>query len=222
MPTTEEARPGLVLPEYGPTAAQLVRRELSPRGRRVFAAVVALVVLALAIVIARSGDGLTRLEHRSKPVFTMLYPPDQVRRVAPGAGELVRLRSGRGKLQMTVTVRRLRLPPYRGSVAGLLPIYADRQTGPLAAELPGFRALADGKARVNKAPGYQLRYRAGPRGRRVIGTDIYLVPEDGDRHGVLLRYRQVNPPRALREPDRDLVKTTRKAFRSLHFGLDRS
>jgi len=211
----------LVLPEYGPTAAQLVRRELSPRGRWALGAAVALAVLALGVVIARSGDGLTQLEHRSAPLFTILHPPDQVRRVAPGPGELVRLRSGRGKLEMTVTVRRLRLPPYRGSVAGLLPIYADRQMGPLAAELPGFRALADGKARVNDAPGYQIRYRAGPRDRRITGNDIYVVPEDGDRDGVLLRYRQVNPPRTLREADRDLVKATRKAFRSFRFGLDR-
>jgi hypothetical protein len=140
-----------------------------------------------------------------------------VRRVAPGPGELVRLRARRGPLRIAVTVRRLTLPDYRGSVSGLLPVHADRHARALAAELPGFRARADGKARVNDAPGYQLRYRA----EGMQGIDIFVVPEDGDREGVLLRYRQTDPPRRLDEADRDLVKAARKAFRSFRFGLDR-
>jgi hypothetical protein len=222
MPTTEEAPRGLVLPEYGPTGPELIRRRFGPRGRRVLAVVSAVIVVAAAAVIAtRTGDGLTTLEHRSAPVFTLLHPAGQVRRVAPGPGEVVRLRSHRGQLQMTVTVRRLTLPPYRGSVSGLLPVYIERQERALAAELPGFRARTDGKARVNAAPGYQLRYRAGPANRRTIGIDILVVPADGDRDGVILRYRQTNPPRALTDADRELVKATRKAFRSFRFGLDR-
>ena len=221
MAATEEARPGLVLPEYGPTGPELIRRRFGPRMRRVLALVVAIVVVLLAALIATHDDGLEQLEHRSAPVFNLLYPPAQVDRVAPRPGELVRLRSHRGRLRMVVTVRRLSLPPYRGSVSGLLPIYAERHLRTLAAELPGFRARTEGKTRVNGAPGYQLRYRAGPAARRTLGIDILLVPEDGRRDGVLLRYRQTNPPRALSEADSDLVKATRKAFRSFSFGLDR-
>ncbi len=173
------------------------------------------------LIATRSGDGLTTLEHRSAPVFTLLHPAGQVRRVAPAPGELVRLRSRRGGLELTVTVRRLTLPPYRGSVSGLLPVHADRHMRALAAELPGFRPRADGKARVNDAPGYQVRYQARPPGRRLTGTDIFVVPEDGEREGVLLRFRQTNPPGALGAGQRDLVKATRKAFRSFRFGLDR-
>jgi len=221
MATAEEARPGLVLPEYGPGGMELIRRRVGPRGRWVLAGALVLLVVVLAVLIARSGDDLTLLEHRSAPVFTLLYPKGQVHRVAPRAGEVVRLTSRRGALRIAVTVRRLTLPRYRGSVAGLLPIYADRQIGPLSTELPGFRARTDGKARVNDAPGYQLRYRAGPPERRTQGIDVFVVPEDGDREGVLLRYRQTNPPRGLDQADRDLVKATRKAFRSFRFGLDR-
>jgi hypothetical protein len=221
MAATEEARAGLVLPEYGPTGPQLIRR-LGPRARWLLALVTAVLVLALAVLIAtRPGDGLTTLEHRSAPVFNLLYPAGQVHRAAPGPGELVRLRSHRGKLQMTVTVRRLTLPPYRGSLSGLLPVYIERQERALAAELPGFRVRTDGKARVNAAPGYQLRYRAGPANRRTIGIDTVVVLADGDRDAVLLRYRQTNPPRALTAADNALVGTTRKAFRSFSFGLDR-
>jgi hypothetical protein len=122
---------------------------------------------------------------------------------------------------MAVTVRPLALPAYEGSVSGFLPVYADRHVRALAAELPGFRARTDGEARVNDAPGYQIRYRAGTADRRTTGIDILVVPEDGDRDGVVLRYRQTSPPRVLDAADLDLVKATRKAFRSFRFGLDR-
>jgi hypothetical protein len=91
----------------------------------------------------------------------------------------------------------------------------------LARELPGFELRGEGKARVNDAPGYQLRYRSGPADRRTLGLDIFLVPEDGDREGVLLRYRQTNPPRRPGERGRELAKAARKVFRSFRFGLDR-
>jgi hypothetical protein len=222
MATTEDAPPGLVLPEYGPTGPELIRRRFGPRAQRAIAIGLAIVVVLLAVLIATSsGDGLTTLEHRSAPVFTLLHPAETVRRAEPGPGELVRLRSARGGLEMTVTVRRLTLPAYSGSVSGFLPAYADRHVQALAAELPGFQARTDGKARVNDAPGYQIKYRAGTAQRRLTGIDILVVPEDGSREGVVLRYRQTNPPRALGEPAKELVKATRKAFRSFRFGLDR-
>ena len=222
MATAEEAPPALVLPEYGPTGPELMRRRFGRRAQRAFAVLAAVVVVLLAVLIAtRSGDGLTTLEHRSAPVFTLLHPAGQVRRVPPAPGELVRLHAQRGPLELTVTVRRLTLPPYRGSVSGFLPVYADRHVQALAAELPGFQAHTDGKARVNDAPGYQIKYRAGTVQRRTTGIDIFVVPEDGRRDGVILRYRQTNPPRALGAAEHDLVKATRKAFRSFRFGLDR-
>jgi hypothetical protein len=217
MPTTAEPRPGLVLPEYGPSAPELVRRRFKPRTRRLLYAALALFVAALALLLLGRGDGLTELEHTAAPQFTLLYPPSQVHKVKAGPGEILRFRSGRGRLRMVVAMRRLTLPPYQGSVGGLLPVLADRQAAALARELPGFRLLADGKARVNDAPGYQLRYRGG----RTQGTDVFVVPEDGDREGLLLRLRQTNPPSGLGQPQKDLVKATKKAFRSFRFGLDR-
>jgi len=220
MPTTEEAPAGLVRPEFGPSAGALIRRHLSRRARVALALALALVAAAAAVLVAR-GDGFTQLEHRSAPVFTLIYPAGQVHRVAPRAGELVRLRAGRPGLRVVITARRHTLPPYRGGASGFLPIYADRQTGPLAAELPGFRARGDGKAPGKSLAGYVLRYSAGPPRRRVLGMDMYAVPADGRRDGVLVRYRQTNPPRPLGPAGRELVTTTRKVFRSFRFGLDR-
>jgi hypothetical protein len=214
VPTTEE-RPGLVLPEYGPTLPELVRG----RRRRLFAAVAAAVVLAgLVLLIVTGGEDLSELKHESSPQFTMLYPAGTVDRAKPGPGELERFRAQRRGLRLLVAVRELDLPAYEGSVAGVLPILADRQEKELARELPGFRLRTEGKARVNDAPGYQLRYES----RDVTsGIDILVVPEDGDREGVLLRFRQSNPPRALGGRQKALVKATRKVFRSFRFGLDR-
>ena len=179
-------------------------------------------MLALAVLIAtRSGDGLTTLEHRSAPVFTMLYPAGQVRRVQPATGELVRLRARRGPLEITVTVRRLTLPAYSGSVSGFLPVYADRHMRALAAELPGFTPARRRQGPRQRRARVPDQYRAGTENRPTTGIDIFVVPEDGRRDGVILRYRQTNPPRPLDEPERDLVKATRKAFRSFRFGLDR-
>ena len=217
MPPTAESPPRLVPPEYGPSAPELVRRRFKPGARRLVCAAVALFVVALALVVIGRGDGLTELKHTAAPQFTLLYPPSQVLKVKAGPGEIMRFRSGRGRLRMLIAIRRLTLPAYQGSVSGLLPVLADRQTAALARELPGFRLLADGKARVNDAPGYQLRYRAG----RTQGTDVFVVPQDGDREGVLLRLRQTNPPTGLGQPQKDLVKATKKAFRSFRFGLDR-
>ena len=217
MPTTAEPRPGLVLPEYGPTAPELVRRHFKPAVRRGLFAALALVAVALAAVIVRHGDGLTELQHTASPQFTLLYPSSQVHKLKAGPGEILRLRSGRGQLRMVISVRRLTLPAYQGSVSGLLPVFAARQAAALGRELPGFRMRTDGKARVNAAPGYQLRYRAG----RTQGTDVFVVQNDGDRGGVLLRFRQTNPPRGVPARDADLVKATKKAFRSFRFGLDR-
>jgi hypothetical protein len=195
-----------------------VRRHLGPRGRRIAAVVLVLAVAGLVALIAGSGDGLTELKHESSPQFTMLYPPGTVDRAKPGPGEIVRFRAQRRGLRLLVAVRRLTLPPYEGSVAGVLPILADRQAEALARELPGFRVRTDGKARVNDAPGYQLRYRADD---VTNGIDILVVPDDGDREGVLLRFRQSNPPRALGAAQKDLAKAARKVFRSFRFGLDR-
>jgi len=228
MATTEEAQPGLVLPEYGPTGPELISRRLGPRARAALAIGAVVLIAVVALIVLTAGDGLTKLEHRARtpsgvagkaaaPQFTMLYAPAEIDRVKPQAGELERLEARRNGLRVDVTVRPLTLPPYEGSVSGLLPIYADRHAAELARELPGFRYQRDGKARVNDAPGYQLRYRAG----RMVGTDLMIVPEDGDREGVILRLRQTNPRRALGEPQKELSKAARKAFRSFRFGLER-
>ena len=163
------------------------------------------------------GDGLTELKHTAAPQFTLLYPPSQVHKVKAGPGEIMRFRSGRGRLRMVIAIRRLTLPAYQGSVSGLLPVLADRQAAALARELPGFRLLGTARRASTPRPATSSATAPG----RTQGTDVFVVPTDGDREGVLLRFRQTNPPSGLGQPQKDLVKATKKAFRSFRFGLDR-
>src|SRR4051794_41913081 len=137
MPTRGRARPGLVLPEYGPTGPELIRRRFGPRAPWVVGGVAVLIVLALVALIALTGGGLTSFEHRSAPAFTLLYPAGRVHRVPPRAGELGRLTPRRGKLRLAITPRRPPPPRHPGRGAGVLPGYPRPQIGPPAPPPPG-------------------------------------------------------------------------------------
>jgi len=176
-----------------------------------------------ALVIRDPLGGKALYVHRADPAFNLLYNPRLVERVDPRAGELLRLRAHRGRLFAAATVERLRLPSYRGDVAGLLPVLAENRARRLAAELESLRLTADGRARVRTAPGYLLAYRFGSRRRPREGIDLVLVAPDepGTRDAVLLRFRLVKP--AGRQPRRRRLaaRATRSALRSFEFGSDR-
>ena len=132
-------------------------------------------------------DGVTQLVHREQPVFNVLYDDGALHAVAPRQGELLRLEGRRGRMS-----RRRDGQPGRaarrvhGDVAhGLLPAYASGHIEALRARLDHFQLRYEGRARVNGAPGYEVRFRTGPRGRRAFQNDILLVPteEDGARRG---------------------------------------
>ena len=52
---------------------------------------------------------------------------------------------------------------------GALPAFASEHIEELRAELPDFELVNEGRARVNGAPGYEVRFRTG-RGRRSATT----------------------------------------------------
>ena len=220
MATTEEARPGLVLPEYGPTGPELVRRRLGRRGRRI-----AVAAAALVIVAPRGADRdprRRRPDAARAPLRAAVHAPLSGRRRPPGEG-------GAGR-DRPAPLRPRPAADGRGDPAPHAPaLRGQRQrAAPRVRRPPGRRARA-------RAAGLPLPHRRqGARQRRAglpaalprrppaaVGTDVLVVPEDGDREGVLLRFRQTNPPRPLDETEKELVKATRKAFRSFRFGLDR-
>jgi hypothetical protein len=217
-----EAQPAPV--DLGPSMPTLLRRRFGFR-ERVSTAV------ALAVVAAAAAGFLvhwyaTRPEqvvYRAGPTFNLQYSSGVLHRVAPTAGALVRLEHRRGKLSASITVLRLRLPPYKDDVAsGLLPVYASRHERSLRRIEPGFLLRDEATARVNSGQGYQIGFRSGPHGRFTWGRDILLLPREVNvREGVVLQLRQTKVG-SVNKHDEKILGEVRRAFNSFDFGTDRA
>jgi hypothetical protein len=212
-----------VLPEYGPTLPALVRRRFGVRERTTIALVAAAVVLAaFALLVVRPEvDAIAHLVHRGEPVFNLTYDNRALHAVQPRAGELARLDGRRGRLAVAVTVRPVRLPAYDGDVAhGLLPTFASGHIERLRASLDHFQLRAQGRARVNDAPGYEVRFRTGPAGHRTFGNDVIVIPsEDEERGALLLSARRAIDGRVrLGKGGQTLSDKAADAFRSFRYG----
>src|SRR6185436_20958258 len=117
-------------------------------------------------------------------VFNLLYDNGALHRVDPEGGELVRLEGRRGRLAAAIAVERLALPSdASGDIAhGVLPAFASQHVEALRAELPDFELINEGRARVNGAPGYEVRFRTG----RTFGNDLLFLPSEEEAGDALL------------------------------------
>jgi hypothetical protein len=215
----------LVRPEFQPTLPALVRRRFGVRERTTIALLLAaLAVLAAALVLVRPRvDRISELVHRDAPAFTLQYRNDELRSETPRAGELARLEGRRGRQAVTLTVRPLELPARDGDVAhGYLPVYASGHIEQLAGQLDGFELRAEHRARVNDAPGYEIRFRSGPPGRFTFGSDLMLLPSEEDEQGALLLSlrREVAGRARLSEREEEFADLAAEAMRSVRFGTD--
>jgi len=210
----------LVRPEFEPTLPTLVRRRTGLPER----ATVALLMLAVALLAAAlllvgpRVDGVSEVVRDGPPRFSMEYADDALRTVEPRAGELVRLEGRRGRQSVSIAVRPLELPAYEGDVAhGLLPVYASGHIRGLAAREDRFQLREQQRARVNDAPGYEVRFRTGPPGRRTFGTDLMLLPDEESGQDALLvtMRREVDGPLKLSEAEMEYVDLAAEAFRSI-------
>jgi hypothetical protein len=212
----------LVRSEFEPTLPVLMRRRTGLPERATVALLVLLLALAAvaAVLVRPRVDGESRLIHRAEPAFNLQYDNGALREVAPRGGELARLEGRRGRQAVTVTVRPLELPPYRGDVAhGLLPVHASGHIERLAREHADFRLLEQHRARINDAPGYEIRFRSGS----TIGIDTLLVPDEEQRRGAVLlglRRTVAGRPR-LGTREQEFAHRTSEAFRSFAYGTGR-
>jgi hypothetical protein len=216
-------REPLVLPEFQPTLPAIVRRRTGLRERTTIALLAGAVVLVLlAVVVVRPRvDGVTQLVHRGQPVFNVLYDDGALHAVAPRPGELLRLEGRRGRMTAAVTVSALRLPAHGGDIAhGVLPAYASGHVEALRARLPAFQLRFEGRARVNGAPGYEVRFRSGPRGRRAFQNDVLLVPEEEDASGAVLLSlrREIRGRTTFGKTEQAFSDTAAAAFHSFKYG----
>jgi len=218
------ARPG-----FGPSLPALLRRRfgIPPVVTLAVAGALALAgAVAIVIAIERPPYPGKQVVHSTPPpVFNLLYQPSFMHVARNHRGELMRIEGKRGKLSISVVVRPLKLPRYDGDVThGLLPVYADRFADEQAKILPGFRLVAEGRARVNNGVGYEIGFQSVRPGMRVYGRDVLLVPDDPEEGKglVTLSLRQVKPGGPFKKGgERNLAYQAKKAYRSFRFGTSR-
>jgi hypothetical protein len=213
----------LLLPEYGPSLPALARRRFGWRERTTIALLIGFAVaVGLFVVVVRPRvDTATKYVHHGQPVFNLLYNNTRLHRVTPQGDELVRLQGRRGRLTSTIAVAPLALPPASGDLAhGLLPVFAAAHIKDLAAQDPDFALRAEGRARVNGAPGYEVRFRTGAPGHRTYGNDLMILPSEREPSGALLvtARRAVAGTGKLGAREMSLDKATAKAYRSFTYG----
>ncbi len=217
-----------VRPEFGPTLPELLGRRF---GMSVRAAGVLLAAILAAIVIAgvvkhEQPDGTVRVVVRSPAAFNLRFDPEQLDRVAPRAGEAMRLQTKPADPNpSSVTVRGVRIPPFAGDDASLhLPILFSGVIAEMQRRDPGFILRAEGKARVNSQPGYQVQFQTQRGGRTFYGRRTFLFPDARDQPGArdgaditLLAARS----KVVTNPD-DVGSNgvTKLPYRSLRLGTD--
>jgi hypothetical protein len=208
----------LVLPEYGPTLPEIARRRFGWPERTTIALLIgvgALIVIAV-LLVRPQVDPLTKYVHHEDPVFNLLYDRRALHETAPRGDELVRLEGRRGRMSAAIAVARLDLPGATGDVAhGYLPAYASQHIRELQAELPAFRLVNEGRARVNGAPGYEVRFRCG----RTLGNDLMILPSEEEAGGALLvsARRRVTGGRP-GKTERKFDDAVAEAYRSFKYG----
>ena len=212
-----------VRPEFQPTLPALMRRRTGLRERTtVILLVLAVVAFAVAVLLVRPRvDRIGEIVHRDAPAFTLRYRNDLFHEVEPHAGELARVEGRRGRQSVQITVRPLPLPAHEGDVAhALLPIYASAHIRELEARIEDFQLRGEHRARVNDAPGYEVRFRTGSPGRYTFGSDLMLVPDEEDEQDALLvtLRREIRGPTTLSEREEEFADLAFEAMRSITYG----
>src|SRR3954471_22345242 len=190
MPVAPESA---VRPEYGPSLPQLLQSRFGLPVRAASAVAVTIVVVVVAAALFLRGGDVAYL-HSGDPVFNLRYSADALHRSPPKPGILFQLIGRRGDLFLqSMTVRPLHLPPYRGAVSGLLPVFAEPHVRAVSRRFSDFLELDEGKARIRDAPGYQVGFRARLDGRTVFGREVLLVPDQpGAREGLVITVIQTH------------------------------
>jgi hypothetical protein len=210
-----------VKPQYGPTLVQiLARRSLAVR---IAAAIGAALLLAGVVVLALiTRPDETQVLIRKPTTFNFVYGP-QFKRVAQ-RNSIVALRNERDGLFLdSYVIRDLELPPYRGAVGGMLPLYSNGYLGKLRTRYPSFRFVGEARARINNGIGYQLTFTSKIGTRTLYGRHLLLVEDlpDGHRRGVIIELEstpKAGTPNALAIGTAGALKAPLRSFR---FGEDR-
>jgi hypothetical protein len=215
----------VVREEFGPTLPEVLGPRLGVPARtiwRVLAAAGVLVVLVLAwLAFVRGTPGQTGVVVRGPVAFNLIYT-SALHKVAPRAGESLRLQTPAGPPQ-SFAVRPLHLAPYKGDVSAELTLLSARLIREMGSQYPGFLWRGDGRVNINQQPGYQIVFQARVGGHTTYGKRVLLVssPDPPPSTGLditMLSERSPAIPRADAVAANGPLKTP---FRSLRFGTKR-
>lgn len=185
----------------------------------------ALAALAVAVVlVVRAARDSERLVAGGPPAFNLVYAPSAFAEAPAQDGELARIEGRRRAATVTLTVRRVEVPPYGDGdvVGGFLPLLAEERIAELEEQYGGIGVYDEGKARINELPGYQIGFDARDGDRRVYGRDAYVFPDDpAATEGVLLSMRRVVTRRDASPAAEEFADLAKEAFASFAFGADR-
>jgi hypothetical protein len=121
-------------------------------------------------------------------------------------------------------VSRLTLPPYRGDVNGLLPVYAEGVLRELRAAYPGLKLLSEGKARINLVAGYSLLFQVGSGPTRMFGREVLLPDPTADAAhpsgGVRMALRTWRGSGVLTADDLGAHGSLKTPYRSFRYGTE--
>jgi len=186
------------------------------------AVLLVLAVLALAGLWLLAG-ALRSTEHlvvNGPPQFNLVYARSALHTAAPRRGELARLEQRRRRVSAELTVRPAEVPPHeRGNViGGYLPLMAERRIRALEGLYGPIEVRDEGKARINRLPGYQIGFSAKVPGGTLFGRDAYVFPDEQHiSRGVLLSLRRVIHRRQ-NAADGDWFDQVKQAYTSFNFG----
>jgi hypothetical protein len=211
-----------VAQEFRPTLREALARR-RPATRFAIFGLLALVVLGLLVWLLAPNRKGVHYVHETAPVFNLRYA-DAFDRLAPQRGEFLHIRrKAGGRVVDSFSVARLELPPYRGDVGGLLPVYAERVLAELRSAYPGLRLVEEGKARVNLVAGYSILFRVG-RGRdRMFGREVLLPePGPGTRSGVRMALRTWKGSGVATARELGAQGALKAPYRSFRYGTEAS
>jgi hypothetical protein len=214
----------VVREEFGPTLPELLGSRLGVPARKLWIALAAIGVVALAVLLGlslRPTAGQAGVVVRKPVAFNLIYT-DALQRRAPRAGEELRLQSAAGPPQSFV-VHALRIGSYKGDVSAELALMSARLVDQMRAQYPGFIHRSEGRVNINRQPGYQIVFQARINGRTTYGKRLLLVvgPDPPPHAGLdvtMLAARSTGVPKADAVAANGALKTP---YRSLRFGTAR-
>ena len=213
----------IVRPEFGeslPTKLGPKWRALGRLPRALIFGAAAVVVIVVAAFLLGVGSPTRKVEVAAPVPFQLHYDSDLLQQRLAVGRESLRLESPAGVgAKRSFVVQPALLPAYKGSIQGVLPLWAEQMTRQMSAGDPSYATVAEAPVLLERQPGYEILYRFSRGGRSFYGRRVILFPVDpGARAGVDVTMTAVRGDGALTAPALAQQPPLREAFQSLVVG----